>query len=44
VKRSDLDPLAERLDTEPVQLDLEALWDAVEKPQPIVTMRRRQVA
>jgi len=26
------------------QLDFGALWGAVEKPQPIVTMRRRQVA
>ena len=38
------DPRVKLLDDEPVQLDLEAPWDAVEKPAPVVTVRRRRVA
>jgi len=38
------DPWVKLLADVPVQLDLEALWDAVEKPAPVVVTRRRQVA
>ena len=43
VSRPD-DPLEKILADEPAQLDLEGLWDAVEKPAPVVVTRRRQVA
>ena len=41
-KRSDFDPLPERVDTEPAQLDFAALLEAVDAPAaPVVTHRRR---